>query len=442
MLNVGPAWVADAVVYHVYALGACGAPRRNPLVGPPVARLGRIIAELDRIADLGATALLVGPLFEAASHGYDTLEYRVVDRRLGDAGTLELLSAELASRGMRLLVDAVLNHVGRGFWAFQDVLAKGAGSDYADWFHIDFAHGNRLGDGLSYQGWSGSTALVNLNLDAAAVRAHLLEVAAGWVSRFGISGLRLDAANVMSPDFLAALAARLRQVRPDIWLVAEIVMGDYASLARPGMLDSATNYEAYHALWTSHRNHDYHALAAALDREFGPRGVYRDLALLNFADNHDVDRIASSVADPAQLYPLYGLLFTLPGVPAVYYGSEWGIPGERTARSDRHLRPALDAIRPVQADLPAAIARFAALRRACQPLRTGDLRVTHVAAEQLVFTRSAPGRAVVVAVNNSASWAWVPVPLRGRAWDHLEGAATECVDGWAAIPPHWLVVLE
>lgn len=442
MLNVAPDWASDAVIYHVYALGACGAPRRNPLTGPAVPRLGRIIAELDRIADLGATALLVGPLFEAASHGYDTLDYRVVDRRLGDAGTLERLSAELAARGMRLLVDAVLNHVGRGFWAFQDVLARRERSDYANWFHIDFSRGNNRGDGFSYQGWSGSTALVNLNLDHPEVRSYLLDVATDWVRSYDISGLRLDAANVMSPDFLAALAARLHRVRPDIWLVAEIVLGDYASLAGPGMLDSATNYETYHALKTSHRNGDYPMLAAALDREFGPAGVYRNLPLLNFADNHDVDRIASSVAEPARLYPLYGLLFTLPGVPTIYYGSEWGITAERTPGNDRPLRPCLDDIDPAEPDLPQALRAFAALRRSCEPLRRGTLEVTHATAAQLVLLRRLGGRVVVVAANNSPTWAWVPVPLTGRAWDHLSAAAVDCGSGWAPVPPHWLLVLE
>lgn len=433
-------WAQDAVVYHVYALGACRAPYRNDGHRAPVRRLDRIVAELDRLHALGITTLLLGPVFQAMSHGYDTVDYTRVDNRLGDNQALRRLSAELADRGMNLMLDAVLNHVGRDFFAFADVRANGPRSRYADWFDIDFNRRNSLGDGFTYRHWGRSPGLVCLNLEHPAVVEYLLDVVDGWVAGYNLAGLRLDAANVMRPGFLATLAGHVRTRWPDLWLVGEQVEGDYRTLVRT--LGSVTNYWAFDSLWRAHRDHDYRLLADCLDRQFGPWGRYLDVPLLNFADNHDVTRIASNVGERACLYPLYGILATMPGVPSIYYGSEWAIPGVHAPGRDRPLRPAFDAIEPVEPDLPAALARILAVRREFPALRHGDYRTIHVSADQMAFRRTDSGTApILVAVNNSPNWAPIPLGRPGSWWDHLEPESVDSPDGNVWVPPHWLRIL-
>ena len=446
-----PDWIDNAVFYHIYPLGLLGAPARNDFSAAPVDRLAALDGWLDHSQSLGANALYLGPLFESSAHGYDTADYTHVDRRLGDAAALQRLSRSIKARGMRLVLDGVFHHVGRNFWAFRDLLAHGEGSAYRDWFqNVDFSRRSPYGDPFAYEGWAGHYDLVKLNTGHPDVRRHLFDAITGWVERFDIDGLRLDVADAIDHDFLRALAAHCRALKPDFWLMGEVVHGDYRRWANPDMLDATTNYEAYKGLYSSHVDANFFEIAYALNRQSGRDGLYRDLRLYNFADNHDVDRVASRLTDPAHLYTLYGLLFTMPGVPSIYYGSEWGLTGQRTPASDAALRPALDLAdaqaHAAQPDLPAAIARFAALRRALVALRCGGYRELHVAAQQLAFAREATGQTVVVALNAAAAPASVRV--------HGLGATTlrDCLDpgepvalhhGEASIPvpPHWLRVL-
>lgn len=445
-----PHWVKDAIFYHIYPLGLCDAPQHNDFNAAPVARLGVVWEWLDHIQALGANAVYIGPLFESTKHGYDTADYYQVDRRLGTNETMQALVRELKGRGLRVVLDAVFNHVGRDFWAFRDVQQHREQSAYRDWFvNVDFGRPNRRGDGFSYEGWQGYDSLVKLNLGNPAVRHHLFEAVKLWVEQFDIDGLRLDAADAIDPDFFRALRAYSRELRPDFWLLGEVVYGDYRQWANPDMLHATTNYECYNLLHSSHTTRDYHELAATLNRQFGDDGVYRTLYQYNFVDNHDVNRIASTLKNPAHLYPLYGLLFTAPGVPSVYYGSEWGIAGERTPTSDRMLRPAL---RPhhdqyPHPHLPRAIQRFAQIRRQTPALRYGGYRQLHVAREQLVFERVFGNQQVVVAVNAAGDNAEVTVgDLRGEKLHDLlnEGESFEIRGGRAVVGlyRHWLRIMQ
>ncbi len=446
-------WADDAIFYHIYPLGLCGAPRRNDFSAPPIARLEKLYAWLDHIQDLGANALYLGPLFESTAHGYDTADYSQVDRRLGDRVALAAFAREVHRRGMRLVLDGVFNHVGRDFWAFRDLRARRWESPYAGWFQgIDFARSSPAGDPFAYEGWNGHYDLVKLNLAHPEVRAHLFEAVRGWIEEFEIDGLRLDAADVVAPDFLAALAEFCRGLRGDFWLVGEMVHGDYRRLANPGMLDATTNYEAYKSLYSSFVERNFFELAYALKRQYGPDGIYRGLGLYNFADNHDVDRVASSLKNPAQLYPLYCLLFSMPGIPSIYYGSEWGVSGRRTATSDAALRPALrpdSRAEQPQPDLAGAIARLAALRRANPALRQGQYRELHVAAEQLAFLREHPQGSLVVAVNASHAPAVLELRLpvqKGRLVDLLNPGESFAIRQQRArldpLPSCWARVLQ
>ena len=396
----------DATFYHIYPLGQLGAPERNDFTSEPTPRLAELHDWLPHLSDLGVNALYLGPLFESSAHGYDTVDYYHVDRRLGTNETLQDLAKNLREHGIRLVLDAVFNHVGRDFWAFKDVLEKGETSPYKGWFHLDFSASSPQGDPFTYEGWSGNYDLVKLNLKNPDVKAHLFDAVAAWVRDFEISGLRLDAADVMDFSFLRELRAFCKDLKPDFWLMGEVVHGDYTQWVNPDMLDSATNYELYKGLWSSHADKNYFELAHSLKRQFGEGGVYEGLNLYTFADNHDVNRVASSLNEPAHLYPLYTLLFTVPGIPSIYAGSEWGVQGERTAQSDKALRPRLElehgkshAPHPDLADL---IGKLSRLRHDSPALQRGGYRELLVQHEQLAFLRESDDERVVVIVNASA----------------------------------------
>ncbi len=397
-------WSYDSIFYHIYPLGLTGAPERRDFSQPPAARLEQLYAWIPHLKALGVNALYLGPLFESTAHGYDTADYYHVDRRLGTDETLAKLSAALHANGIRLVLDAVFNHVGRDFWAFRDVQQRGWDSPYRDWFHsLHFDARSPHGDPFTYEPWAGHYDLVKLNLGNPAVREHLFGAVSYWMDHFAIDGLRLDAADVIDPDFLCALAAFCKARRPDFWLLGEIVQGDYRRLVSPGMLDSATNYECYKGLYSSLDAANYHEIAYALNRQFGESGLYRNIPLYNFVDNHDVNRVASNLMKPAHLYPLYLLLFTMPGAPSIYYGSEWGLEARRTPHNDRMLRPQIDlgAMRQhaPQPRLAGDIARLAALRESLPALRYGEYRQLHVAPQQFAFARFTPEQHVVVLLN-------------------------------------------
>lgn len=445
-------WTQDAMFYHIYPLGLCGAPHRNDFSSPPTARLAELHGWIGHMRDLGVNALYLGPLFESTAHGYDTADFFTVDRRLGDNQTLADLSAALHAAGIRLILDGVFHHVGRDFWAFRDLQANGEASAFRDWFvGVDFARRSPYGDPFAYAGWNGNYDLVKLNLSHPDVRAHLLEAVRQWFAQFDIDGLRLDVAEQIDPSFLRELADHCRRIKPDAWLMGEQVHGDYRKLTDGASLDSATNYELYKGLYSSQNDRNYFEVAYALDRQFGPGGIYRDIALYSFADNHDVNRVASLLRDPAQLYPLYALLLTAPGAPSIYYGSEWGIGGTKGA-DDWPLRPRLtlpDAARSApQPDLPAAIARLAALRQATPALRRGDYRQLHVAAEQVAFARRHGEQLTIVAVNGAAEPARldlrVDLPDGARFEDGLCPGRTATVSGGRLVveaPARWAAVL-
>ena len=417
-------WAEESFFYHIYPLGLTGAPKRNDFHSVPVPRLEQLYGWLDHIQWLGADAIYLGPVFESTAHGYDTVDYFHVDRRLGTDETLAALSGEVHRRGMRLVLDGVFNHVGRDFWAFHDVREHGEASQYKDWFHnLRFGEQSLCGDPFTYEGWAGYYDLVKLNLKNPAVVDHLLQAVTSWIDRFQIDGLRLDAADVVDMDFLHTLASHCRQQRPDFWLMGEVVHGDYNQWANPQTLDSVTNYECYKGLYSSHNDRNYFEIAYALNRQFGEGGIYRDLMLYNFADNHDVNRLASTLKVPGHLYPLHILLFTMPGIPSIYYGSEWGQPGQRSESSDAALRPALKANeisqQPPESGLAPVVHRLSALRRASRAIQYGSYREVFVQNEQYAFLRETADETILVALNSANEPAKMNCDLSGRWEDPL-----------------------
>ena len=297
-------WIEDAFFYHVYPLGYCGAPARNDFTSPPQPRLEELTRRLDSIASLGVNALFLGPVFESASHGYDTVDHRTVDRRLGTNADLARLSREARARGIRLVLDGVFNHVGRDHAWFRRLRAEGQASACAGFFKgIDFTRASPAGDPFSYECWNGHASLPSLQLSHPQVRGELLGAVQSWIDEYDIDGLRLDAADCVDLDFQAELAAACRARKPGFWLMGEIIHGDYRRWAGGGPLDSVTNYECWKGLWSSLKDANYFEIAWALKRQFGEAGIYRDLRLYSFADNHDVDRAASLLPGPGSSIP-------------------------------------------------------------------------------------------------------------------------------------------
>ncbi len=426
-------WYQDAVIYQIYPLGLCGAPLQND--GVPAHRLRRVLDWVGHIKDLGATCVLFNPLFESDAHGYDTRDFNKVDCRLGDADDLKAVCEALHAAGLKVMLDGVFNHVGRGFWAFRDVQRNRWDSPYKDWFHLNFDGNTNYNDGFWYEGWEGCNELVKLNLHNPAVREHIFDAVANWVRDYGIDGLRLDVAYSLDLDFLAALRGFTNQLKPDFVLLGETLHGDYNRWMNDHACHSVTNYECYKGLYSSFNTANMHEIAYSLNRQFGsePWCLYTGKTLLNFADNHDVTRIASILQNKAHLKPLYGLLFGMPGTPAVYYGSEWGQQGEKKD-GDPALRPAVE--KPEQNDLTAWIAALAGARTASAALRAGSYRNILVQPQQLIFERRCCDDRVLVAVNAAAEPYHAHFNAEaGRAVDLITGDAHD-FGGGSLLPPY------
>ncbi len=439
-------WADDAIFYHIFPLGLCGAPHGNDFSAAPQDRLEKIVPWLDHARGMGATAILLGPVFESTSHGYEVADYYQVDRRLGDTESLVRLAREVRSRGLKLVLDGVFHHVGRDFWAFRDVLEKGRDSRFTDWFHLDFNNRSPFNDPFSYRSWNGCYDLVKLNLKNPEATGHLFEAVSSWTRDYHIDGLRLDAADHLDVDFMRDLASHCRRLKPDFWLMGEMVGGDYNRCIVEGALDSVTNYECYKGLFSSHRDDNYFEIAHSLRRQSGEYGLYRSAHLYTFADNHDVNRLASNLTDQAHLYPVYCLLFTMPGTPSVYYGSEFGLPGTKSKQDDWPLRPALnlDTLKgnAHRVELVKAIGRLARLRAASPALRHGDYEQLAVSQRRLVFSRRTPDQWVVVAIcaekGPMPQDVVLPEPVNGKLVDLLNpGEEFPIRNGRARIDPLW-----
>lgn len=447
-------WINQANFYHIYPLGFCGAPERNDFRSQPVHRLEKIKSWLDHLQWLGINSLYLGPVFESTAHGYDTADYYHIDRRLGIDADMASLSQEIHSRGMRLVLDGVFNHVGRDFWAFKDILANGKSSPFCDWFAgLKFDGRSPLDDPFNYEGWNGHYDLVKLNLQNTQVIDHLLYAVESWVQEYQIDGLRLDAADQLDMNFIETLSTTCQRIRPDFWLMGELIHGDYARWARPGRLDSATNYECYKGLFSSFNDRNFFEIAYSLKRQFADFGIYKDLLLYSFADNHDVDRVASQLKDPADLFNLYSILYCMPGIPSIYYGSEWGIQGRKTNNRDQPLRPELDLGQYIenapQPELPAHLSNLARIRQSLSALHSGNYQQVMVASQQFAFIREFEGQKALAAFNSSDQDTVITIPNRqtgqGKWVDHLNPGIEWMANGESStlvIPAKWGRILQ
>jgi len=393
-------YINKSVIYNIYPLGFCGAPRDND--GNLVYRLDKIYDCIEHLKKMSVNVLVFNPLFESSRHGYDTIDYRKVDCRLGDNNSFKKICNTLHENGIKVILDGVFNHVGRDFFAFKDVQQNLGNSRYCNWFqNLNFGGRSPKGDPFWYEGWAGHYDLVKLNLQNDEVLNYLLDSVKFWIDEFDIDGLRLDAADCIDLEFFKKLRNVCKSKKPDFWLYGEITHGDYNRWANNELLDSVTNYECYKGVYSSHNDHNYFEIAHSLNRQFGNGGIYRNIYTYNFVDNHDVNRIASDLKDKNHLNNVYTLMYTMPGVPSIYYGSEYGIEGKRTQFSDYELRPCLDLnnVENANYDLLSHIIKLGKVRLALEALKYGKFDNVNIMNEKLVYKRFTDNQTVFVAFN-------------------------------------------
>ena len=318
-------WYERGVFYHMYPLGMTGAPRHNDAT-EVTNRFAELLQWILHIRSLGCNAIYIGPLFESTSHGYDTRDYKLVDRRLGDNESFKVFVKQCHDSGIRVVVDGVFNHTGREFFAFKDIQEKKWDSPYKDWYKgVNFDWQGPCGDPFGYDAWQGHFELPCLNLFNPAVRSYLFDVIRFWVDEFDIDGIRLDCANVLDFNFMKEMRQETARMKEDFWLMGEVIHGDYSRWVNPQMLHSVTNYELHKSLYSGFNDHNFFEIAHNVRRlEAIGRQLY------TFVDNHDEDRIASKLKLKEHLIPIYLCLFTLPGIPSIYYGGGRGGGGKRT----------------------------------------------------------------------------------------------------------------
>jgi glycosidase len=426
-------WAYESVFYQIYPLGFCGAPFEND--GVLTHRILKVKDWIPHIKAMGANAVYFSPVFESDTHGYNTRDYTKIDCRLGTNEDFKEVCDALHEAGIRVVLDGVFNHVGRGFFAFQDVLKNRESSPYKDWFHINFGGNSNYNDGLWYEGWEGNYDLVKLNLANPAVVDHIFNAIKGWVSEFDIDGLRLDVAYCLTHDFLRSIRQFTDGLKEDFFLLGETLHGDYNQWMNPQMLHSVTNYECYKGLYSSFNSMNMFEIIHSLLRQFGPENwtLYRGAHLLSFVDNHDVTRVASILTNENHLPLIYALAFGMPGIPCVYYGSEWGAKA-RKEEGDPALRACF--AEPVENELTKWIAKLSEAKKHSHALNYGDFRSVLLTNRQCIFERKTDQERVLVAINAEDTPYHANFDAGcGKAYDLISGQEHD-FGGGSELPPY------
>lgn len=386
----------NQTIYQIYPIGFCGSPKEND--GVLEHRILKVIDWIPHLSKLGITSILFNPIFESDKHGYDTRDYTKIDCRLGTNEDFKKVCEALHQNHISIILDGVFNHVGRGFPYFQDVIQNKWDSPYKDWFHINFDDTNQP-DGFWYEGWEGHQELVKLNMNNPEVRNYLIQCVDTWIKDFHIDGLRLDVAYMVDRHFMHELCDHIRSYKPEFFFLGEMISGDYNQIMNDGLLDSVTNYECRKGLYSSFNSLNLFEIGYSLNRQFGkdPWCLYTGKHLLSFVDNHDVNRIASELTDTSDLPLIYALLYAMPGIPCIYYGSEWGTKGTRTNWSDDDLRPCFN--KPECNELTDLIQKLNEVRTTYPVFTDGDYQQLYIQNKQIAFMRRNDSEQIIFLLN-------------------------------------------
>ena len=401
-------WYDKAVFYHIYPLGLCGCAHEN--TGVPEEHFDKLNEWAAHAGNIGCTAIYIGPLFESVGHGYETTDYKMVDRRLGTNDDFKKFVENCHNNGIKVVVDGVFNHTGREFFAFKDLKENRENSGYKDWYcNVNFGGNNEYNDGFSYENWGGYNLLAKLNVWNPEVKNYLFDVVRFWISEFDIDGIRLDAADVLDMVFMSELRQVTMQAKEDFWLMGEVIHGDYSRWANNDRLNSVTNYELHKGLYSGHNDHNYFEIAHTINRL---NQLAQGIKLYTFTDNHDVARIHSKLNNKEHIYDVTMLLYTVPGIPSIYYGSEFAIDGNKENGSDWNLRPCLELDDfDEDTELLNLIRRLGILKKAYRELTEGTYEQLMLTNRQFAFARKCQDSAVITALNNDEQPASFELPL-------------------------------
>lgn len=427
-------WYERAVFYHIYPLGMTGAPMQNTEEAA-AQRFTELDQWIPHMQDLGCSAVYIGPLFESSSHGYDTRDYKLVDRRLGSNEDFAAFVRKCHDADIRVVVDGVFNHTGREFFAFRDIQTQRDASPYCGWYRgVNFGWNSPLGDSFGYDAWQGHFELPCLNLQNPEVKQYLFDVIQFWIDAFDIDGIRLDCANVLDFPFMKEMRTQTSRMKEDFWLMGEVIHGEYSRWVNDEMLHSVTNYELHKSLYSGLNDHNFFEIAHNVKRleAIGAK-------LYTFLDNHDENRIASKLNLKEHLPLAYLLLFTLPGVPSIYYGGEWAVEGMRSPYSDAALRPCIpiaDAPK-LHSDLTGLITAAAKIHRDHPEFYGGRYQELFLTNRQYAFARHGEGSVTITALNSDDKEAVlnIPVPIQALEAENLmDGSILPIENGRLALP--------
>jgi cyclomaltodextrinase len=318
-----PGWVEHVMWWHIYPLGFLGADATGVDRTP-----GRTLADLepwlDYVIGLGLNGILLAPIFQSETHGYDTTNYYQIDSRLGTESDFAVFLTAARQRGIRVLLDGVFNHVGR---SFQPPGFLAAHTE-------DLLRRTDSGEVVTFEGHD---KLVSLNHADDRVAELAIDVMTHWLD-CGVDGWRLDAAYAVPSEFWGDVISRVRARHPAAYFVGEYIHADYPAVIRDGHLDSVTQYELWQGIWHALEDRNLGELDWALSRH---NRFLQTFVPFTFIGNHDVTRIASQISDPRHRPHAVALLMTLGGTPAIYYGDERGESGRKEARigGDDTIRP-------------------------------------------------------------------------------------------------------
>lgn len=433
------AWYESAVFYHIYPLGMCGVEKHRGEYeenGEPRRHFAQMEKLIPHMKRLGITALYIGPCFESEGHGYETIDYYKVDARLGDNAMFRHFVDACHAAQIKVVVDGVFNHSGRRFFAFEELRKHREGSPYRDWYcNVNFGGNNEFNDCFSYEAWHGYNILPRLNLWNRAVRDYLLDVIRFWVKEFDIDGIRLDCADVLNFDFMKEMRQLANMVKPEFWLMGEVIHGDYSRWVNRDVLHSVTNYELHKGLYSGHNDHNYFEIAHTIRRLFGDGGLVREGKLYTFVENHDVNRLINKVKDPVHMKNIYLIAYTLPGIPSIYYGGEFRLSGVQANGSDDAIRPALSiadyaVLSEKEKDFVEFLEMLGRAKEELAALSVGSYEERLLTNRQFAYARVWNEQTVIVAANNDENPARVDIRAQdGEYVDYMTGQKYSCGNG-------------
>ncbi len=433
-------WYDESVIYQIYPLGYVNAPDKND--GVVEHRILKIVNYISHFKKLNINAVYFCPVFESTRHGYDTKDFTKIDSRLGTNDDFKNVCEELHKNNIKVILDGVFNHVGRDFFAFKDVQLNRQNSIYKDWFYINFGGNSSYNDGFYYEGWEGHYELVKLNLDNPSVKQYLFSAIKMWIDEFDIDGLRLDVAYMLNKNFMRELRQFTTSIKPNFFLVGEMIHGDYNTIANSEMLHSVTNYECYKGIYSSFNEMNMFEISYSLNRQFGKESwcLYTGKNLVSFIDNHDVTRIASILKNKKHLKLAFGLLFTMPGIPCVYYGSEWGKEGEKNKATDLPLRPSVD--KPKFNKLSEFVSTLSKIRINNKALAYGDFANLYISNHQYIFERRYENKRIIVMINASQNDYEVNYNFNIKEGTDLLTGSKVSLTNPVILPPYSLQMVE